>query len=158
MRILVLLMSLLLAAQATAEVCVENDTNLPENAFSYGFIPQGQLDLKNPAHPILTLPSDFKLNPLASREDECIAYIESEPKGTPGYLVINIKPAATSEQAYTSEDIAYVSYDLATAPAASTLMLPVGIRAGDVPNIKSKLDNGPFTKFGMRRVFIPSDK
>ncbi len=158
MRPITLLIFLLLSAHAFAEVCVENDTTLPEDVFYYGFIPQGQLDIKNPTHPTLTFPPGFKLNNLAIRDDDCVSYIESKPPGIPGYLVIYLKPPATSATAYASEDIVYVSNDLTTSPASSMLMLPVEIRKGDVPTIKSKLDNGPFIKFGMRRVYIPSTK
>jgi len=154
MQSIILLASLLLAAHVSAEVCVENDTNIPENSFFYGFIPADQLDLKNSPHPTLSLPSDFHFNRLGEREGECIGFSESTMKGNPGYLLIYLKPPATSAAAYASEDIAYVSYDLAVAPASSTLMLPVEIRQGYVPTIKSKMDNGPFTKFGMRKVLL----
>jgi hypothetical protein len=150
---------LILAGQASAEVCIENDSTIPENAFSFAFVPVSVVNKQNPTHPTLINPaSPIEFSNLAIRADSCIEFKETTPPGTAGYLVISIKPPATSERAYASEEVIYVSEQMASAPATSTLMLAVESKVGDVIAVRSKLDDKPFQNFPMQKVIVPSSK
>lgn len=160
---LAVLAIVLISAQATAEVCVENDTNLPEGSLSYGFIPGETLKLTNGSHPILTPPPNFQLKHLEKGDANCIEFFESEEKGTPGRLVVYIKPKTSSKQAYSNEDIVYISKRAASAPSSSTQMLSIQNGAANAPFVKA-IQNDPGDdvlvgfSFTLDKVFIPSDK
>lgn len=158
MRCSLLWVSLLIAGGASAEVCLENDTNIPKGAFLYQFVPSVQIDTSHPGHPLLTSPTTFDPSFLGPREDACVEYSSSTTPGTPGYLLIYVKPPATSERAYANESIVYVSAEPLSAAASSTLLLAVESKAGDVLSVRSKLDQLAMRRFAMRRVFVINQK
>ena len=158
MRSGLLLASLVLAGTASAEVCIENDTAVPEESFFYQFVPAVQIDNSHPSHPMLKSPTTFDPSHVDTREDACVSYSSTVIPGAPGYLLIYIQPPATSEAAYASESVVYVSNEPVSAAASSTLMLGVESSAGDVIRVKSKLDGGSFRKLAMRRVFLSDGK
>lgn len=158
MRSGLLLALIFFACTASAEVCIENDTGVPEEAFFYQFVSAVQINNSRPSHPVLTSPTKFDPSHVDTREDACISYSRTAILGTPGYLLIYLRPAATSEAAYASESVVYVSNEPVSAAASSTLMLAVESSAGDMIRVKSKLDGGAFRKFAMKRVYLSDGK
>lgn len=147
-----------ISAQATAEVCIQNDTNIPEAAFNYGFSESIKVEGNPSQHPIATPSPDLELRSLDIRENTCLEYKETVTPGTPGHLVIYVESPANSTAAYANEYVAWITDEPMKAAADSTLMLSVSNKAEKKLILTAKLNNDPFRNILLRKVFVYSQK
>ena len=61
-----------LPALTHAEVCLTNQTGLPESAFAYEFIKDPVINRSNPAKPLVTSPTQFFYEGMGHLENNCV--------------------------------------------------------------------------------------
>ena len=142
----------------SAEVCIENDTSIPEAAFSFGFTASLNIDRSRPAHPVLITTESPLFLKLAQRDDDCVTFADSPTPGTPGYLLVYIRPPATAQNAYRGDSVVYVSKHPVSASASSTQLLAVEGGNNGVVIVKSTLDQKPIKRLAMEKVYVITPK
>lgn len=77
-----------LSLSAQAELCIDNETGLSENFFSYQYIKNPVIDRSNPKRPVLTSPQELiQIRRLGDHEYQCVNVSDFE-QGRIGYLAI----------------------------------------------------------------------
>lgn len=155
MRLVPIFASILFTPLVSAEVCVQNDTNLADGAFQFGFTQSVQIQGKKTPHPTAILPSSLQLKSIGEREAICIEYTGSEQPGAPGHLVIYAAPSADSKDSYGPEIVFWISDSPLSASADSALTISVERPGGTRITLTSKMDDQPFKSLPITKVYVP---